>query len=222
MLPRVIAHNAVSLDGRFGGFEADLRQYYQIIGCWKESATLVGSQTILSAPDQIPEETIDDLERSVNNPEDTRPLLVVVDSRGRVKTWHYLLKTPYWKAGVALCSQLTPRDHLKYLSERNIDHIVAGYDHVDLRAALEELTSRYKVETVRVDSGSILNGVLLRSGLTDEVSLLIHPVLVGGNIHRPFFNALEVETSDNIVCLRLIHLEQLENGLVWVRYEVPK
>jgi len=37
MLPRVIARNAVSLDGRFGGFEADLRQYYQIVGCWNRS-----------------------------------------------------------------------------------------------------------------------------------------------------------------------------------------
>jgi 2,5-diamino-6-(ribosylamino)-4(3H)-pyrimidinone 5'-phosphate reductase len=32
---------------------------------------------------------------------------------------------------------------------------------------------------VRVDSGGALNGALLRAGLVDEVSLLVHPVLAG-------------------------------------------
>ena len=32
---------------------------------------------------------------------------------------------------------------------------------------------------MRVDSGGALNGALLRAGLVDELSLLVHPVLVG-------------------------------------------
>ena len=32
---------------------------------------------------------------------------------------------------------------------------------------------------MRVDSGGALNGALLRAGLVDEISLLVHPVLVG-------------------------------------------
>ena len=51
MLPRVIVHNAVSVDGRLDGFVPDLGLYYDVIGGWEEDATLVGSETILQAPD---------------------------------------------------------------------------------------------------------------------------------------------------------------------------
>ena len=45
MLPRVILHNAISLDGRIDGFPIDLQQYYELTATWKEDATLAGSET---------------------------------------------------------------------------------------------------------------------------------------------------------------------------------
>ena len=45
---------------------------------------------------------------------------------------------------------------------------------LDLPAALAGFEG-----VVRVDSGGALNGALLRAGLVDEISLLVHPVLVG-------------------------------------------
>ena len=222
MLPRIIIYNTISLDGRITGFDADLETYYQRVSFWKEDATLVSSQTILAAPDEIPPETEDDLRPKKINTADTRPLLVVVDSRGKIKTWHYLLKTPYWRSGVALCSKSTPAEHLRYLAQRNIDYIVAGNNHVDLRKALKELNSRYNVKTIRVDSGGVLNGILLRAGLIQEVSLLIHPALVGGSSHHSFFHLPHMKTSGKIINLKLTHVEQFENGLVWMRYKVLK
>ncbi len=49
MKPRVILHNAVSLDGRIEGFLPDLGLYYQLAAGFREEATLIGSETILKA-----------------------------------------------------------------------------------------------------------------------------------------------------------------------------
>jgi 2,5-diamino-6-(ribosylamino)-4(3H)-pyrimidinone 5'-phosphate reductase len=75
---------------------------------------------------------------------------------------------------------------------------------------------------VRVDSGGILNGVLLKEGLVDEVSILIHPYLIGGTSPRSIYNAADLVAAAGIVNLKLIHLEQLANDLIWIRYEIKK
>ena len=59
---------------------------------------------------------------------------------------------------------------MSYLQDLNIDCIIAGHERVDLRQGLEELNARYGIRIIRTDCGGILNGVLLRAGLVDEVS----------------------------------------------------
>lgn len=91
-----------------------------------------------------------------------------------------------------------------------------------MRAALEELSARYGVKTVRVDSGGVLSGVLLRHGLVDEVSVLIYPSLVGGTSLRSIFRAPDLESPEGAISLRLMYLETLQNDLIWLRYEVVR
>jgi 2,5-diamino-6-(ribosylamino)-4(3H)-pyrimidinone 5'-phosphate reductase len=226
MLPRVILHNAVSLDGRIDGFPIDLYQYYELAATWKEDATLAGSDTFLKAANEAPPEDESAFLPPEIDPSDRRPLLAVPDSRGRIRTWHYLRSLPYWRGFVALCSQSTPQDYLHYLKERHIDCIIAGKDHVDLRAALQEMNSRYGVLAVRVDAGGTLNGLLLRQGLVAEVSLLIYPSLVGGEKHSGIFvapNLLAADSSasqSSVISLKLMQMEQLKGEVVWLRYEV--
>jgi len=64
--------------------------------------------------------------------------------------------------------------------------------------------------------------VLLRAGLVDEVSLLIHPSLVGGTSPKSMFHAPDLQSPDSVIPLRLSHLERLENDSVWLVYEVVK
>lgn len=118
-----------------------------------------------------------------------------------------------------LCHHGTPGDYLEYVRRKRVDCLVAGEDRVDLRAALEELHNRYGVETVRVDSGETLNGALLRAGLVDEVSLIIHPVLVGGTSPRIIFTAADLAGPAGTIGLRLTHLERPSEGILWLRYE---
>jgi riboflavin biosynthesis pyrimidine reductase len=123
---------------------------------------------------------------------DRRPLLPVVDSRGQVKGWGTLLASGYWRAGVALCSGAIPAGHLAWLEDHGVQRIVTGADRIDLAPALEELAASFGVKTVRVDSGGKLNGELLRLGLVDEISLLMHPFLVGGTSPASMFRASDL------------------------------
>jgi 2,5-diamino-6-(ribosylamino)-4(3H)-pyrimidinone 5'-phosphate reductase len=218
MLPKVIIYNAVSLDSRVNGFPADIAKYYELAAHWNEDATLVGSETMLKSGNEVPPETEDDLKPPKKKAGDTRALLVVVDGRGRIRGWHYWRKLPYWRDVVALCSRKTPQEYLTYLEKQHIDYIITGDEHVDLKAALEELNKRYKVKTVRVDSGGTLNGALLRAGLVDEISLLIHPSLAGSK-QQTFFQAEEL-SSEEAIKLRLTHMEKLKGDMIWLRYDV--
>ena len=222
MLPRVILHNQVSVDGRIDWFPPDPGLYYELAGRWKVDAHLAGSDTIFNPEEEVPPGDDSALQPPEEKPDDPRPLLVVPDSRGRVRNWHALRKWGYWRDMVALCSRSTPRSYLEDLQQRHIECIVAGDDQVDLRAALEQLNRRYGVESVHVDSGGTLNGVLLRAGLVDEVSLLISPYLVGGATARSMFRAPDLTSPDGVIQLRLTHLEQVKDDIAWLRYEVVR
>jgi len=147
-------------------------------------------------------------------------VLAVVDSRGQVKGWRTLLASGYWRSGVALCSAATPAGHLAWLESHGIERIATGGERVDLAAALEELASRFGVRTVRVDSGGKLNGELLRLGLVDEVSLLVHPYLVGGTCPASMFRAADLVHEVGVVQLELLHSRKVKQGIVWLRYAV--
>ncbi len=228
MIPRVVIHMLVSLDGRIDWLVAPdmvgslYGLYYELASRWKEDATLAGADTILASLNNVPKEDEKAFEPRKIDPSDQRPILVIPDSRGRVRSWHYLRALPYWRDGVALCSRSTPQEYLDYLQKRHIDYIIAGDDHVDLQKALEEMESRYGVKTVRVDSGGVLNGVLLRAGLVDEVSVLIHPSLVGGSTPRSFFRAPDLTSHEGVINLRLMSIERLKDDITWLRYEVTK
>jgi 2,5-diamino-6-(ribosylamino)-4(3H)-pyrimidinone 5'-phosphate reductase len=227
MLPYVVVYNAVSADGCLdwlkpgvGMFDEVLEQYYGKVAVFQEDATLAGAETMLKALEW--ENVSDDETGAPFEPVqgDARPLLVIPDSRGRIRIWRWLLSQPYWRAGVALCSTTTPMEHVEYLKRSGIERVVAGDDHVDLGAALEELNRRFGVARVRVDSGGRLNAALLRAGLVSEVSLMVLPVLAGGASAISFFGAPDPSLPQDLIHMKLTHCEQLAGGALWLRYEV--
>jgi 2,5-diamino-6-(ribosylamino)-4(3H)-pyrimidinone 5'-phosphate reductase len=247
-MPRVILHNAVSLDGRITGFEPDIGLFYRLAGTWAEDATLAGSETVAlgaareGIPDDDPslgalpapgESSRADAPAATDDPPsadesaatagpEQAPLLVIPDSRGRVRCWSWLLDQPYWSRGVALCSRITPEEHRRYLERVGVEMIIVGEDRVDLRAALERLREDFGVRRIRVDGGGRLNGALLSAGLVDEISLLVHPVLAGDATSTALYHPPEPESGESPLPLPLQPLDPApqEGGLIWLRYRV--
>src|SRR5512146_2060368 len=170
MLPHVIMHVGASLDGRIDWGLSAQSPYYEVIRSFDADMDLTGSNTMLAAP--VPEDPQAEYgevyEEWMSLPK--RPKLAIVDSRGRISNWAALKKQAWWSGLVALCSEATPREHLRYLEDTGIDFVRAGTEKVNLRQALEELNVRYGIGIMRTDCGGTLNGVLLREGLVSEVS----------------------------------------------------
>ncbi|NLJ49300.1 MAG: RibD family protein [Candidatus Atribacteria bacterium] len=174
-----------------------------------------GFEELNQDQNEIPEE----MEPGSN---DQRPLLIVPDSQGRIRNWEVVLKQPYWRGVVVLCSEKTPNEYLYYLNESRIEYLMVGKEHVNYRSALQKLYDQYQIKTIRLDSCGTLNGILLREGLVDEVSILINPSLVGGTTPQSFFKASDLTSYEGVIKLKLLSVEKVTEDIVWLLYEVIK
>lgn len=218
MLPRVIVYDAVSLDGRIEGFEPDIGRFYSMAR-WGEEVILAGADTMLAggeasaAPDDPASPPPEPAEPAASG-----PLLAIVDSRGRFRSWDWVrAQHAFWRDAVALVSEGTSQEYLAHLASRGVSSFTAGTGRVDLRAALEWLAAEHGARTVRVESGGALNTALLKSGLVAEVALLVHPVVAGAEAR-----AWVREDLGREVRLELRECERLDGRLVWLRYEVAR
>lgn len=224
VLPWVILYNAVSLDGKITGFDTDTELYYELAANMDVDAVLAGSNTILTGLGINTGENVDENSQNfkprVTDPEDTRPLLVVPDSKGKIRNWTEIQKMPYIRDVLVLCSRSTPREYLDFLDERYIDYLVVGYHQVDLEIALDELNTKFKVKKVRVDGGGVLNGVLLSQGLVDEIHVLIHPELVGSTVSNSIFQVPDMGGDEIPIKLYLDNIEKIKDDLVYLKYKI--
>jgi 2,5-diamino-6-(ribosylamino)-4(3H)-pyrimidinone 5'-phosphate reductase len=219
MLPKVIIHNSVSLDGSLTSFEPNMGLHYQIAGNYKPDAHLIGSNTVKVGielyEEGVPSEEKSDFEKPERDK--SLPLWVIPDTAGALKgLLHACRRFEYCRDVVVLISEETPEDYREYLRERNYDYHAVGKRHVDLKKSLEMLSAKYKVKTVLADTGRILGNLLLDQGLVSELSLLIHPIIVGNKAYNIFGNI------NKSISLKLKKKETLGKGYVWLVYKVAK
>jgi 2,5-diamino-6-(ribosylamino)-4(3H)-pyrimidinone 5'-phosphate reductase len=222
MLPKVVIHNSISLDGSTTGFDANLEVHYGIMGSYEPDAMIVGSNTAKTGTEffcqKIPPEEESDFKKPEIKPDDTRAYWMIADSRGILEgLMHVFRRSEYSKDVIVLVSDKTPEPYINYLKERNYDFIRAGLDRVDIRKALEIANERYGFKLVVSDSGGILNSILLEQGLVEEISLVLTPEIVGKNGTNLFRG---IEKSG--IQLELIRNEIVEKKYVHLVYRVLK
>lgn len=225
MLPKVIIYNYISVDGRINGFNVDTELYYKLPSQWSLDAVLMGINTVLKSfntksNDLLHEEEDFKVREAEKN--DTRPLLIVPDSRGRIRIWSRVFETGYFRDILVLCSRSTPQEYLDFLEERLIKYMVIGYEKVNLGTALEEINVQFGVKSLRVESGGKLNGLLLRDDLVDEVCVLIHPAMVGGTSTDSIYIAPDLKSAEDALDLKLLKIEELKNEIILLHYRIMK
>lgn len=220
MKPRIIIHNALSIDGKLTGFMPDLGTYYSLAGHWGEQAALVGSETILAA---MRMDGVQNYNSVGEGPADPPPpeeragtWFVAIDGRCRILNWRHWASQPYWRGVIVLTSQIAPREYINTVTESGAICRPLGIENVDLSASFDMLNTEFGIDTIRVDSGGSLNAALLAQGLVDEISLLIHPALAAGT---DAVGLIAPETEMPIFpALRLLHVERMGADLIWLRY----
>lgn len=217
MKPEIIIHNSVSLDGSMTGFMPDMELHYKIAGNYKPDAHLIGADTIISGNELfgegIPAETPSDFEQPSRDP--GLPWWIIVDSRARLNGMlHTCRRFEFCRDIIVLLSETTSEDYISYLKERNYHFIKTGTSKVDIESALDLLAKNQGIEKIVTDTGSLLGNLLLNAGMVKEVSLLIHPLIVGPKSY-PIFSYINKNMN-----LRLLKSESFENGCVWNVYAI--
>ncbi|MDG6249776.1 dihydrofolate reductase family protein [Methanocalculus sp.] len=220
MPPRVIIHSSVSLDHAIIGYDIDIGLHYAILGEYAPDAVLVGSTTaafgIKMFMDSSQPETAADRTRPPPVPGDKRPIGVFVDSRGILHgLLHFYRQMEHIRDVVVLVSEATPDAYLQYLREREYPYLRCGKDRVDIGGALRELEDRFTIQTIVSDSGADLNDHLIRSGIADELSLIVAPVIAAGNGKR-------LLSSVDACTLDLIGSKEVGSGRVHLRYALRR
>jgi riboflavin biosynthesis pyrimidine reductase len=141
--------------------------------------------------------------------------LVVIDSRARIR-WT-IFEMDGTKLAVLL-SRTTPAAYRRFLREHEVPYLEAGEDHVDLGRAVHRVGEVFGVDRVVSDAGGVLNGVLLRSGLVDEIDIQFLPVVVGSAGAPAIFEGYDLGALGSIRDLDLISAETRPDGSVFARY----
>jgi len=217
MLPEVIVHNSISLDGSLTCFEPNMELHYRIAGDYEPNAHLIGSNTIKAGIELYGEGVPPEEEKDFKKPERDKnlPYWVIPDTKGKLKgLLHTCRRFEFCRDVIVLVSETTTEEYLKHLRERNYTYHIAGKKHVDLEKTLEVLSSDYKVKRVLTDTGRILGNLLLERGFVSELSLLVHPVIVGKESYNIFANI------NKNIGLKLHKKEFFPRGHVWLVYRL--
>ena len=219
MLPKIIIHNSISIDGSLTNFEPNMDLHYQIAGKYKPDAHLIGSNTIKEGVElygnDVPQEEKKDFEKQQRN--ESLPYWVIIDTYGHLKgLLHTCRRFEFCKDVIVLVSEKTPKTYVRHLKERNYNYHIVEKDYVNLKKALELLSNKYQIKTILTDTGRILGNLLLNQGFVSEISLLIHPVIVGNKSYNMFS---DIDTN---LKLKLFKKETLEKQYIWLVYKVEK
>ncbi len=216
MLPYIISHNSISLDGSLTNFEVNMDLHYQIAGKYKPDAHLIGSNTIKTGIEQY----------GIAHPEDKKdfkkpirdnklPYWVIPDTKGILKgLLHEVRRFEFCIDVVIFLSKETPKDYIYYLEKRDYDYQIVGRKNIDLKRSLEILNEKYNVRTILTDTGKILGNLLINQGYVGEISLLIHPLIVGKKSYNIF------SSINKNINLKLSKYEKMDGDFIWLRYKV--
>jgi len=218
-IPKIIIHNSVSIDGSLTNFEPNMELHYKIAGNYKPDIHLIGSNTIKKGielyGEGIPPEEKKDFQKQDRIK--SFPDWVIIDTQGQLEgLLHICRRFEFCKDVIILVSEKTPKNYLNYLKERNYGYHIVGKNYVNLKKALELLLTKYQVKIILTDTGRILGNLLLNQGFVSEISLLIHPIIVGIKSYNMFS-----DINKNLK-LKLIRKETLEDEFIWVVYGVEK
>jgi 2,5-diamino-6-(ribosylamino)-4(3H)-pyrimidinone 5'-phosphate reductase len=218
MKPNIILHNSISIDGSLTNFSVDMEKHYQIASQYKPDAHLIGSNTVKSGLKLYGNNTTEEKKDFIKPKRNQNlPYWIIIDSKAKLKNdLHEIRRFELNKDIIIFLSEETNKDYIEYLKIRNYDYYVVGEKKVDLKKSFSILKNNYKIKKILTDTGTILGNVLLESDYIDEISLLIHPVIVGKKGYK-IFSGLNKKLA-----LELIKKQKFNNGFIWVTYKIKK
>ena len=227
--PYVICHMLQSIDGKVTGdflfkpeLEAATNVYYKINRKYRADAFACGRVTMQSSftgdfyPDLSAFDGVSVPEGDFKYDKEHGFYAVSFDRKGSVgwKTAVIEDEDPgYGNAHIieVLCEDLVDKRYLAYLRKIGVSYIFGGKTEIDLSLCLEKLRSIFRIETLLLEGGSIINGAFENEGLIDELSLVVAPVCASSNSKPLFMNSKGADFT-------LVSSEVEECGAIVLKY----
>ncbi len=231
--PKVICHMESSVDGRlvvdrwtapFDGKDIDevTDVYTRIKNDFHAGAWILGrkSAQMHFFPSNFSCNTATPIRSSNNWADGRKPerYFVIIDPNGRIE---YDNDRVGGDSVIAVLGErLVSEEYLAHLRRQGISYLFAGADGTDLHRALEVLYAEFGIKLILLDGGGITNGLFLKAGLIDELSLVLYPGIDGkSGISSTFEYKGEEEHPAMGQALELLQVQPLEDGVVWLRYK---
>ena len=156
-------------------------------------------------------------------PTQLRRFVVCVDTEGRLSWRGNTVERPSMPLShvIEVLTETVSDDYLAYLREREISYIFAGKDTLDLAEALRKLKTLFRIDSVLLTGGGVMDWSFLQAGMLDELSLVIVPVADGSTGAATSFDGSGYVSSARPVGFELIGVKQLDGGALWLNYR-PK
>ena len=113
-------------------------------------------------------------------------------------------------------------EYMQHLQKFGISYVFAGKDGRDLKLAMHKLKKEFGMNKVILEGGGVINGNMFKSGLIDEISVLIAPAINGRAGEQTIFDYKGEELPNEGQRLSLIESKVVEDGIVYCRYKVHK
>ena len=215
MRPYVILNAAMTLDGKIAtqtgssniSGEKDLERVHEIR---KEcDGIMVGIGTVLADDPRLTVHKID------AKPEDN-PVRIVVDSKGRTPIDARITNDDA-KTVIAIANEYKDEfkssDKYETFKNRGVKFFFSGQNRVDLKALMSYLHEE-GIDRLMLEGGSTLNFSMIKSGLIDEISICVAPMIVGGENAKTFFDGEGFDFMDDAVKLKLTDSYTLDKDLI--------
>jgi 2,5-diamino-6-(ribosylamino)-4(3H)-pyrimidinone 5'-phosphate reductase len=224
--PFVFINVAMTADGKIDTFErkgaaiSSQRDKERVDKLRAESdAIMVGGHTLLAEDPKLTVKSEALRAERIARGLDANPMKVGIITWADLKTHSKFLHEGDARV-VIFTTYRTSKEEIAFLRSQGAAVYVENHDRVDLKNALATLTE-LGVQRLMVEGGATLNFELLRLGLVDEVSAYVAPMVFGGE-SAPTMAAGFGLVRGEAIPLKLIHLEQHEDGGILLRYRLER
>ena len=222
--PEIICHMVTSLDGRLlpdrWPFSEDhiMSMYEATAAKLDASGWAVGRATMLHYVDEGEPDLLDAprSRQPIVARSDAEKIGICFDRLGRLRPESGDIDGDHL---VIVVSDKVSQRHIDRLVQSGVSVFFSGPDGEDIETALCDIAASFDVKRLLLEGGGEMNGAFLSKDLIDETSILILPVLDGGQDVPAI-----VAQPDGHKARKtgLISSETLADGTVWLRHRLIK
>ncbi len=107
-----------------------------------------------------------------------------------------------------------------FLRKLGISYIIAGESSLDYEILMHKLKSLFHIETLMLGGGGVLNWSFIRSGMCDELSIVIAAAADGASDTPSLFEARAGLSDAKAMGFELKSADIMDGGSLWLCYKI--